>query len=160
VALPWLQRFGYPGVIFVPTGFIGGRNAFDADIWVEPEEPICTWEELRELEREGISVQSHGVTHRSFSTLTAAEQEAELTSSKVMLEAELGKRVDVFAFPYGDPGPDAAGSAAMLERVGYRAACLYGGGPARSPIAAPFQLPRIAVGPDTDLRAALEAHER
>ena len=27
-----LQRFGYPAVIFVPTGLVGGYNAFDADI--------------------------------------------------------------------------------------------------------------------------------
>src|SRR5215203_5566784 len=33
VAVPLLRRFGYCGVIFVPTGFIGGYNAFDADIF-------------------------------------------------------------------------------------------------------------------------------
>src|SRR5229473_133549 len=31
VALPWLQRFGYPAVVFVPTAYIGGINSFDLD---------------------------------------------------------------------------------------------------------------------------------
>src|SRR2546423_5803851 len=46
VAVPWLRRFGYAGMVFVPTAFIGGRNSFDDG--VEPEEAICDWEELRE----------------------------------------------------------------------------------------------------------------
>ena len=71
VALPWLQRFGYPGVVFVPTAFIGGRNAFDDG--AEPAEAICNWEELAELERHGAPAsQSHGVTHRPFSELDPA----------------------------------------------------------------------------------------
>ena len=60
--LPELRRFGYPAVMFVPTAFIGGHNNFDADN--EPEEAICGWKELRELERCGVSVQSHGVPGR------------------------------------------------------------------------------------------------
>ena len=58
VALPCLLRFGYPAVHFVPTDFIGGRNRFDGG--AEPEEPICDWDELRELERQGVSVQRTG----------------------------------------------------------------------------------------------------
>ena len=47
VALPLLLQFGYPGVLFVPTDFIGGRNLFNADD--EPEEAICDWDDLRRL---------------------------------------------------------------------------------------------------------------
>src|SRR5262245_33451802 len=36
VALPWLRRFGYPAVAFVPTQFVGGFNTFDD---AEPVEP-------------------------------------------------------------------------------------------------------------------------
>ena len=165
VALPWLLRFGYPAVFFVPTDFIGGRNTFDA---AEPEEAICNWDDLRELERQGISVQSHGASHRAFSGLNLAEREEELRRSKATLEAGLGKRVEVFSYPYGDDGvssypygDDGASSRVLrgvreaLERAGYRAACLYGGGPNRLPAAGPYRLTRLAVGPDTDLQAEL-----
>lgn len=153
VALPSLLRFGYPAVLFVPTDFIGGRNDFDAG--VEPEEAICDWDDLRELEHWGISVQSHGASHRRFSWLDLAEQEEELRRSKAVLEAGLGKPVKAFAYPYGDEGVQPHVLRKALERAGYLAACLYGGGPNPLPIADPYRLARLAMGPDTDLQAAL-----
>jgi peptidoglycan/xylan/chitin deacetylase (PgdA/CDA1 family) len=153
VALPWLRQFDFPAVLFVPTNFIGGRNDFDANS--EPEEAICDWDDLRELERCGISVQSHGASHRTFSQLDPDEQETELLWSRSVLEAELGKPVAVFSFPYGDGGADPQTMGRMLGRAGYQAACLYGGGPNRLPLADPYRLTRLAMGPDTDLRAAL-----
>lgn len=165
VALPWLLRFGYPAMLFVPTDFIGGRNIFDD---AEPEEELCDWDDLVELERRGVSVQSHGATHRPLSDLTPAEQEEELRRSKTALEAGLGKRVEVFSYPYGDDGVssypygnDGASSQVLrrvretLKRAGYRAACLYGGGVIRLPAADPYRLTRLAVGPDGDLQKQL-----
>ncbi len=156
--LSCLRHLGYPGVLFVPTAFIGGTNAFDRDI--EPEEPICGWDDLRELERHGVSVQSHGVSHRAFSDLSAAEQEEELRRSRETLEAGLRRPVQCFSFPYGDAGADLPAMERMLERTGYRAACLYAGGLNRLPAAAPYRLARLAMGPDSDLRAMLRREQR
>jgi peptidoglycan/xylan/chitin deacetylase (PgdA/CDA1 family) len=155
VAAPVLRRFGYPAVIFVPTLFIGGYNAFDADIQYEPREAMCEWNELSALERNGISVQSHGVSHRRLSELSSGEQEHELAASKAVLESELGKRVEFFSFPYGDGGGDPSAIADMLARCGYQAACLYGGGAMQLPINDRFRLARVAVGPDTNLASEL-----
>ena len=107
VALPRLVEFGYPAVLFAPTQYVGDLNRFDADT-DEPEEAICSWDELRELEAAGVSVESHGVSHRSFSELSPAEIEDELARSKAVLERELGKVVELFAFPYGEVGADPA----------------------------------------------------
>ena len=88
-AMPRLREFGYPGVLFVPTDFIGGFNEFDANTrW--PRVAICGWDELRELERGVISVQSHGASHRAFSELDIGEVETELVRSKAVLEDGLG----------------------------------------------------------------------
>jgi peptidoglycan/xylan/chitin deacetylase (PgdA/CDA1 family) len=166
VALPWLLQFGYPALLFMPTDFVGGRNTFDP---AEPDEALCNWADLLDLERRGISVQSHGASHRPFSGLTLAEQEEELRRSKATLEVGLGKRVEVFSYPYGDDGvsshpyddDDEASYQVLrkvretLERAGYRAACLYGGGLTSMPAADPYRLTRIPVGPDTDLQAEL-----
>jgi peptidoglycan/xylan/chitin deacetylase (PgdA/CDA1 family) len=154
VALSSLLQFGYPAVLFVPTDYIGGFNGFDAGY--EPEEAICDWDDLRELERLGVSIQSHGASHRSFSKLSLPEQEEELTRSKTTLEAGLEKPVEVFAYPYGDGGTEPRSTGRALELAGYRAACLYKGGPNPLPIVEPYRLTRVAVGPDTDLQAALE----
>jgi hypothetical protein len=43
----------------------------------------------------------------------------------------------------------------MLSRAGYRAACLYGGGVQLLPAEHPYELVRIAMGPDTDLNSEL-----
>jgi peptidoglycan/xylan/chitin deacetylase (PgdA/CDA1 family) len=152
-ALPFLIRFGYPAVVFVPTQFIGRMNSFDAE--VEPEEPMCTRDDLLELERNGVSVQSHGVTHRHFSELDPTAQEEEVRRSKRELEIVMGKVVKVFAYPYGDDGGNAGRMNTILNGADYRAAFLYGGGPASLPAADAYHLSRVPMGPDTMLDAEL-----
>ena len=153
VALPLLRRFGLPAVLFVPTQYIGGRNTFDSGS--EPDEPLCDWDDLKELESGGVSIQPHGVSHRRFSEMSLEQQSAELLRSKRALEEGLGNRAEIFAFPYGDDGADPQALRKELEQAGYRAACLYRGGPISFPLSNPFRLPRLAMGPDTDLEAAL-----
>jgi len=152
LALPWLESFAYPAVLFMPTDFVGGTNMFDS----EPEEPLCDWDELRELVRRGVAVQSHGESHRAFSELAPTERALELERSKAVLEAELAQPVELFAYPYGDDAGAAPDVRAALARTGYRAACLYGGGTFTFPPQDPYRLERLAMGPDTDLTAALE----
>jgi peptidoglycan/xylan/chitin deacetylase (PgdA/CDA1 family) len=152
-ALPWLLANRLPAVVFVPTGHVGGMNEFDRDI--EPDEPICDWDDLRELREGGVSIQSHAVSHGALSELTVEEQVAELRDSKAAIEAALGGVVDLLSYPYGDPGGEPAATASRLKAEGYRAAFGYGGGVLRLPAAQRFLLPRLAIGADTDLRAEL-----
>lgn len=150
--LPWLRRFDTPGVLFVPTDYVGGHNDFDRG--VEPEEAICDWDDLRALHDAGVAIQSHAGSHRSFSALDRAEREQELGRSKTLLEERLGAPVATIAFPYGDPGPDADRD--QPAGAGYRTAFTYRGSPVRLPVADRFRIERIAVGQNTDLRAELE----
>ncbi len=150
-AAPLLGRFEYPAVMFVPTAFVGGRNTFDDG--VEPEEPICDWDELRELARRGFAIESHGVSHRSFSALDAREQGDELRRSKAILEDHLRTAVRAFSYPYGDAGTDPAGVEGRLRQAGYEAGFLYGD--SRLAPARPYRLARVAMGPDTDLEGLL-----
>ncbi len=153
VTLPLLRRRGYPAVLFVPTDYIGGSNTFDGGS--EPDEPICDWEDLRELQRCGVSVQSHSVSHPLFSLLSPQEIARELRESKEVLESGMDRLVELFAYPYGDPGRDPPAVAEELRASGYRAAFLYGGGPNNTPFPDPYGMTRLAMGPDTDLAAAL-----
>ena len=153
VTYPLLAKFRYPAVLFVPSGLVGKSNSFDRGI--EPDEAICDWKELKQLQRVGISVQSHGVTHRPFSKLSPLERRRELAFSKAQLEARLRVPVDVMAFPYGDDGRGSEPVSRMAEKIGYRAAFLYGNGVLELPAKNPYRLPRLAMGPDTDLGALL-----
>jgi peptidoglycan/xylan/chitin deacetylase (PgdA/CDA1 family) len=155
-ALRSLREFGYPGVLFVPSDYIGRTNDFEADT-DEPREQLCDVDDLRELERNGISVQSHCASHRPFSSLGVREQVDELAGSKATLERALGNRVHTLSYPYGDPGRDPDAAARFLRRLDYRAAFLYGGGRFAAEAASRYRyrLPRLAVGPDTDLAEVL-----
>jgi peptidoglycan/xylan/chitin deacetylase (PgdA/CDA1 family) len=147
-AVEQLDRLEVPGVVFAPTDLVGGWNSFDDQI--EPREDICDWDTLRTFETHRVSVQSHGVSHRGFSTLTPDEQAREARESKRVLERELGGAVELFAYPYGEAGrPD------VLSQAGYRAGFGYGGGPFSVPPGDPYLLPRLAMGPDTELREEL-----
>ncbi len=152
-ALDCLRRFGFPAVGFVPADYIGKTNLFDAG--VEPQEAISTWDDLKELEAAGISIQSHSASHRKFSTLSLAELEQELIGSKATLEDGLGTPVTAIAFPFGDNGSNPVETDGLLIKAGYRAAFLYGGGPVDLSKLYRYRIPRLAMGPDSDLRAAL-----
>ena len=154
-ALRILTDLGLPAVVFVPSEYLGRTNSFDAGM--EPEERICDWNDLRRLENAGVSVQSHSASHPRLSELDRASQERELLSSKATLETGLGRRVTAFAYPFGDSGADVATMDRLMRSAGYEAAFLYGGGVVQPRFADRFQLPRIAMGPDTDLVAELRA---
>lgn len=153
-ALPAMTDLGFSGVVFVPAAYVGGLSAFDANV-AEPQERLCSWDELRKLEHVGISVQSHGFRHLPLSETDPWQLEEELARSKTLLEEGLGTAVDVFAFPYGDGGADPESVARALERCGYRAACLYGGGPVSLPTDDRYRLSRMPIGFDTDLAEEL-----
>jgi peptidoglycan/xylan/chitin deacetylase (PgdA/CDA1 family) len=152
-ALPVLKSLGLPSVVFVSAGHIGSTNRFDAD--VEPEEPICGWDDLEELQHANVSVQSHGVSHRHFSKLDNAQIRYEIEHSKRLVERHMGHAVEMFSFPYGDNGADPSFATAILRNAGYSAAFLYGGNPDTTPPCDRFAIQRIAMGPDTDLAALL-----
>jgi peptidoglycan/xylan/chitin deacetylase (PgdA/CDA1 family) len=131
-ALPRLREFGYPAAVFVPTKFIGGHNDFDHNI--EPKEEICGWEDLHELASCGVSVQSHGVSHRMFSTLNDSELSDEIGKSKEVLESRLGIHVEAFGYPYGNPGGNYQRTSELLRKAGYRAAFVAEGGSLSIPV--------------------------
>lgn len=150
--LPILRAHDLPAVVFVPVHFIGREAVF------EPESlpsPVCTLNDLRYLESQGVSVQSQGVSSRPFDVLSGPEREWEMMRSRQALEAALQHPVELFAFPRGDPGPDPAAGAETARRCGYRAAFVCRGSVNRLDEADRFRLARVTVGPGTDLADAL-----
>lgn len=158
IAAPILQSFSYPAIVFVPTGYVGAYNAFDADIFYEPKEPICSWEELKQLEKARISIQAHSVSHSHFSEISVAQLHEEISHCKETLEENLAKKIELFSFPYGDNGLDINLTDNLLKRTGYKAAFMFAGKPVHGNIENNFRIPRVAVGPDTNLQSVLEVY--
>jgi peptidoglycan/xylan/chitin deacetylase (PgdA/CDA1 family) len=79
----------------------------------------------------------------------------EIRTSKKVLESELGKRVEAFAYPYGDAGKDGHTTSEALRQAGYRAAFLAVGSPISLPITDAYRLERLLITSCTNLKEAL-----
>ena len=107
IAFPLLLDAGKRAEFFVSTAKIGTKG-------------FLTWPQISEMQRAGMSFQSHSHDHVSLSRLTLREIECQLRLSKQILEARLGREVEFVSVPNGDL------SATVLEvarQVGYRAVC-------------------------------------
>ncbi|HET7058963.1 MAG TPA: polysaccharide deacetylase family protein [Nitrospiraceae bacterium] len=62
---------------------------------------MMTWDQVRELDRAGLVIASHTLTHPWLPDLSEEELGCELCVSKQRLEAQLGHAVTAVAYPYG-----------------------------------------------------------
>lgn len=114
-----------------------------------PKEPPAefapiTWEQAREMERAGIEIGSHTVTHPILSNVSAERVRRELNESRSQLESALGHTVTLFCYPNGDMNNDVRSE---VKRAGYMSAVAteYGFNDDRSD---PFALRRIPAATD------------
>ncbi len=91
-ALPVLVRLGFTATFFVVTNKIG-------------DPAMLTWSELAEMNRHGMSIQSHTANHPLLSTLTETRTREELIESKHTIEDKLGAPVNFLSLPNGDSNP-------------------------------------------------------
>lgn len=67
---------------------------------VEPFSPV-SWDDLREMQQQGLDVGSHSVNHPILSAITSAQLEEELTESKNRIIKELGLAPQGICYPNG-----------------------------------------------------------
>ena len=107
-AAPVLRRIGMPAAAFIITDRVSG-----------PDPSFLTWQELRDLERDGFTIGSHTVHHLPLPSLPSAQALAELKQSRATLQRHLGKPVDWFAYP---DGAEDASVVQLVAKAGYRLA--------------------------------------
>ncbi|MFF7373833.1 polysaccharide deacetylase family protein [Streptomyces massasporeus] len=109
-----LAARGLPATAYLTTGAIapGGRSLL-------PPAPMMTLARAAELERSGMEIGSHTVTHAQLDTLTAKALAYELRTSKAVLEDALGHEIRHLAYPHGYNSPRVR---AMSARAGYETA--------------------------------------
>jgi len=88
----------------------------------ELNDRMLTWDQIREMSREGITFGSHTMTHPAVSQLTNTQLESELGESKKVVEERIGKPAMHFAFPFGKPADNGTAALPFLARYGYRSA--------------------------------------
>lgn len=106
-ALPILKKYGFKATFFVAVGAISSDR-------------FMNWTELRELVKNGMSVQSHTVSHRPLATLNDDEIHNELSESKREIEQRLNTSVSAISFPHGSYNRNIVN---IAKHVGYKFMC-------------------------------------
>jgi peptidoglycan/xylan/chitin deacetylase (PgdA/CDA1 family) len=126
LAKPILDRYDYPGTLYVPTDWPSDPRPMrwpGIDRWLgtpyEREMESLTWEQLSELAAEGWEIGSHTCSHPYLPELDDIALARELRDSKARIEEELRRPCTSLAYPYG--GADAR-VAAATDEAGYACA--------------------------------------
>jgi len=99
-ARPVLERVGFTATLFVVSGFVGGRSSWDR-VLGEPDRLLMSWDQIRQLHRQGFELGSHTHNHRPLTELSDEETRSELSRSRRKLEDELGVAPEFLAYPRG-----------------------------------------------------------
>lgn len=149
-AAPVLQKHGYPAVQFVPLAYVGNALPLPHERHLSASgvhNPTVDWDEIRELERFGVRIESHGISHKPLAELEIDEAAREITISKLQLEERLGRPVRAFSYVKGSEADYKPVQHPMLVRqAGYDLAFTAVSG-ANGPGSDPLQLRRYNVEP-------------
>jgi peptidoglycan/xylan/chitin deacetylase (PgdA/CDA1 family) len=98
-AFPLLKARGFPATVFLPTDYIGhpqpGLRA----------KPHLSWEEVKDLQRQGITFGSHTCSHPLLHTLEADRILVELEQSRRVIQDAVNG-CDGFCYPFKFPQQD------------------------------------------------------
>ena len=98
----------------------GGGGDFFINSATVGTDGFLSWNALRDMHRAGMSIQSHGHSHRYLDDLTSTEVRDELQRSKAVIEDRLGAPVTLFAPPGGRMPPALR---QVADALGYTAIC-------------------------------------
>lgn len=88
-----------------------------------PADLMLRSDAVRTLQRQGMQIGAHTVSHPILATLDEAQARAEIQGSRQALMAITGEPVGLFAYPNGKPGQDySAANAELVRSLGFDAA--------------------------------------
>lgn len=145
-AWPLLKKHDFVATLFLTTDYIGKTSR-----WLvaegEGDRPMLSWEQVRELNRNGVECGAHTCSHPQLDTLRLAQARDEILGSKKALEYNLGKSALSFAYPHGY---HSAATKKLVKQAGFSAACAVKHAMSRQNYD-PFALARIIIEADTSL---------
>ena len=148
-AAPVLKKYGYPAVQFVPIAYVGDSQPLPHEKYLSAHgvfNPTVDWDEIRELERHGVRIESHGISHRPLAELEIDEAAREIAISKLKLEVRLGRPVRAFSYVKGSEADYKPVHPSLVRQAGYDLAFTAVSG-ANGPGSDPLQLRRYNVEP-------------
>ena len=111
-AYPILKKRGWPFTFFVNTDSVGKGKLF------------VTWDQLREMSKNGVTIANHSTAHNHMVRLLPNESiadwkkriEKEITDAQQKIKTEIGTAPLIFAYPYGEYNTELK---AILSKLGY-----------------------------------------
>ncbi len=126
-----LRKYDVPAIAFVTPSLIdAGEAAHGAPIADGPE-PYLSWDEVRQIADEGMTIGSHSWTHRSMGSFSLDEAAEEARRSREALERELRRPVLSYAYPFGTRADYSEEIAKRVANAGYKVAFTSQHGPVR-----------------------------
>jgi peptidoglycan/xylan/chitin deacetylase (PgdA/CDA1 family) len=107
-AWPRLKARGFPLTLFVSTEPVDEKFS-----------GYLSWDQIRQLQAEGVTIGHHGHSHGSFLDLGLEGTLSDIDKASERLKAELGQVPDIIAYPYGEY--DGA-LRTKMEELGFKAA--------------------------------------
>lgn len=120
-AWPVLRKYNWPFTVFVNSQHHDEKNRH-----------YMSWEQLREMAKAGITIGNHSVSHAHMIRRQVEEKEAdwlarsrrEIEDAQKRIDAEVGRQLRVFAYPFGEHNPALE---SLLEELGYIAFAQHSG---------------------------------
>ena len=99
-ALPIFKKHHFSATLYVATAFVDGTSRW-LDFVGEGERPMVTWEQLVEIDANGIECGAHTHTHPKLDSIPFSRAKREIELSRQLLQEHLGKGIPSFAYPFG-----------------------------------------------------------
>lgn len=97
------------------------QHGVDLDVLCRAE--ALTWDELRLIAADPLcTIGAHTINHFAVAKLEESAALAEMTGSAARIGDEIGRKPDVFAYPYGDAGSAGPRDFRLAEKAGFAAA--------------------------------------
>ncbi len=108
LAWPMLKERNLPVTLFIST------QAIDLNL-----RDYSSWDEVREMQAEGIHIGSQSHTHPHMHLITAEQARTEIEKSNRQFIKEIGTKPQLFAYPYGEFTPEIRD---IIKETGFTAA--------------------------------------
>lgn len=113
---------------------------------------FMSWEQIKEVANNNISIGSHTMSHRILSSLSEDEQRFEIVESKSVLEGIIDKKVNTLSYPVGGELAFNATTKRLVVDAGYKLAYSFIHGENSSlKLLDKFSIKRIELSEDSSL---------
>jgi peptidoglycan/xylan/chitin deacetylase (PgdA/CDA1 family) len=158
-ALPILKKYNCSATFFICTGFISKEIDITQKGVYQGLKPLSI-EQIKKMKKEGMDFGCHTHSHSILAKIPLKRAREEICKSKAILEDILEEKINLFAYPLGQPNTFNKNIISILKEEKFQLACstIWGSNNKKTN---PFILRRIRIDPqDTfkDFKAKIQGN--